>query len=92
MAINTYGIKMKGLKKASGCTENYGPYSGSYVELFYNKNSGDIWGTFQHSLGQNSWTVYHDPDIIKICNTSSHMTMQQIADRIRDRLQDAANA
>ena len=92
MAINTYGIKMKGLKKASGCTENYGPYSGSYVELFYDKNSGDIWGTFQHSLGQNSWTVYPDPDIIKICNTSSHMTMQQIADCIRDRLQERENA
>lgn len=92
MAINTYGIKMNGLKKASGYTENYGPYSGSYVELFYDKSNGDVWGIFQHSLGQNSWTVYHDPDVIKVCNTSSHMTMQQIADCIRDRLQEASRA
>lgn len=87
MAINKYGIKMNGLKKASGCTENYGPYSGSYVELFYDKSNGDVWGIFQHSLGQSSWTVYHDPDVIKVCTTSRHMTMQEIADCIRDRLE-----
>lgn len=92
MAINTHGIKMNGLKKASGYTENYGPYSGSYVELFYDKSNGDVWGIFQHSLGQNSWTVYHDPDVIKVCNTSIHMTMQQIADCIRDRIQEAFRA
>lgn len=87
MKVNTYGIKMRGLKKASGCTDNYGPYSGSYVELFYDKSNGDVWGVFQHSLGQNSWTVYHSPDIVKVCNTYNHMTMQQIADSIRGTLQ-----
>ena len=92
MSINTHGIKMRGLKEASGYTQNYGPYSGSYVEIFYDKSNGDVWGVFQHSLGQNSWTVYHDPDVIKVCTTSRHMTMQQIADCIRDRLQDASHA
>lgn len=86
MAINKYGIKMNGLKKASGYTENYGPYSGSYVELFYDKSNGDVWGVFHHSMGQNSWTEYHDPDVLKVCTTSRHMTMQEIADCIRDRI------
>lgn len=92
MAINKYGIKMNGLKNASGYTENYVPYSGNYVELFYDKSNGDVWGVFQHSLGQNSWTVYHDPDVVKVCTTSRHMTMQEIADSIRNRLQEAVNA
>ena len=86
MAINNHGLRINGLKKASGCTENYGPYSGSYVEIFYCKTSGDVLVNYQYSLGHNSWTVYDDPDIVKICNTSRHMTMQQIADAIHDRL------
>ena len=86
MTINNHGLRINGLKKASGCTENYGPYSGSYVEIFYDKSSGDVWGNYQYSIGHNSWTVYNDPDIIKICDASMHMTMQQIADAIHDRL------
>lgn len=86
--VNTYGLAIKGLKKASGCTEDYGCYSGRYVEIFYDRSTGEVWGNFQHSPGQNSWTVYHDPDIIKVCTTSIHMTMQQIADCIRDRIQE----
>lgn len=84
--VNKHGMKINGLKAASGYTENYSHYSGSYVELFYDKSSGDVWGKFQHSLGQNSWTDYHDPDVIKVCTTSRHMTMQQIADAIFDRV------
>lgn len=88
MAINRHGLKINGLKSASGTTRNYGHYSGSYVEIFYDTSAGDVWGVYQYSLGQNSWTVYHDPAVVKICNTSQHMTMQDIADAIRDRLYD----
>lgn len=82
MAINTHGLKMVGLKKASGSTENYGYYSPAYNELFYDKSDGKVWTVYQYSIGHNWYTVYHDDNIIKICNTSSHMTMQQIADAI----------
>lgn len=86
MKINTYGLKMQGLKKASGETQNYGFYSGQYNEIFYDRSTGKVWSVYQYSLGQNSWTEYEDKAIIKICNASKHMTMQQIADSIRDRL------
>ena len=86
--VNTYGLPIKGLKTASGYTDDYGSYSGRYVEIFYDRSTGEVWGNFQHSLGHNSWTVYHDPDVIKVCTTSSHMTMQQIADCIRYRIQE----
>lgn len=88
MKLNTYGMKIKGLKKASGETRNYGDYSDRYDEVFYNRASGEVWTVYQVSLGGNSWTEYHDPDIIKICNAYRHMTMQQLADAIRERVRE----
>lgn len=88
-SINTYGLTMKGLRKASGDTQSYRD-AASYDEIFYNRESGEIWTRFQHSLGFNSWTQYHDPAIVKICNAQHHMTMQAIADAIHDSLQAMA--
>lgn len=86
--VNTYGLTIKDLKKTSGFTKDYGYYSGMYVEIFYDRSTGEVWGNFQISLGQNSWSEYNDPDILKICNTSRHMTMQEIADEIHRVLQE----
>ena len=36
--VNTHGLKMTGLKKTSGGTENYSYYSGKYDEIFYTDN------------------------------------------------------
>lgn len=85
--VNTYGLKMLNLKEASSNTGDYGYNSAMYDELFYNKATGEVWTVFQCSLGQNTWTEYHDSNIIKICNTDKHMTMQEIADAIRDRME-----
>ena len=91
--INTHGLKMTGLKAASGSTQNYGVFSPSYDELFYNRSTGEVWTVFQHSIGHNSWTVYHDANVLKICDASSHMTMQEIADAIAETVaQDDAQA
>lgn len=86
--INTYGYKMHGLKAASGETKNYGYYSGSYVQINYDVSTGDVWTDYHYSLGQNSWTEYHDSDVVTVCNTSRHMTMQEIADAIADAIAD----
>lgn len=84
--VDTHGIKIKGLKKASGNTENYGYYSGKYDEVFYDRKTGEVWTVSRYSLGQNTWAVYDDPNVIKVCNASNHMTMQEIADMIYQRL------
>lgn len=86
--INTHGLKIKGLRKASGATTNYGAYSPEYIEIFYDRNSGEVWTVYQCSLGQNNWTVYDDENVIKVCNTSRHMTMQEIADAIHQRMEE----
>lgn len=90
--VNKHGLTINGLRKASGATENYGCYSGCYNEVFYDEITHDVWCVFQYSLGQNSWTEYDDPTIIKVCNTSAHMTMQEIADMIRDKLAEKYSA
>lgn len=82
MAINTHGLKMKGIKAAVGEIPTGGYYSGEYAEVFYDKASGEVWANYQCSLGQNTWTVYDDRDVIKIGNYSKKTTMQQLADDI----------
>lgn len=77
--VNKHGMKMVGLKKASGSTEDYDWYDGRFHEIFYDKKTGEVWAKFQYS---DSWTVYHDENIVKICNTTKHLTMQRIADLI----------
>jgi len=84
--LNLHGLTIKGLKKASSETEDYGSYSGRYNEIFYDRATGEVWTVFQYSLQQNFWTEYHDPDIIKIGNTTSHLTMQQLADMIAEKI------
>lgn len=84
--INKHGMKIIGIRKASGETEDYGDFSGKYVEIFYDTSSGEVWTKFQYSLGGNSWTEYHDPYVIKICDTARHMKMQEIADKILTRM------
>jgi hypothetical protein len=87
MKIDKHGLKITGLKKCSGNTSDNGYYSASYSEIFYDRDTGATWAKYQYDLGHNSETVYHG-NVIKICNTSDHLTMQQIADMIRDKLDE----
>ena len=79
--LNKYGLKMSGLKKASAETVNWRVGSGGHTQISYDRATGEIL-TNDH-IGQ-SWTEYHDPDVITVCYTNRHMTMQEIADAIRD--------
>ena len=79
MKTNTYDLTMKGLRKASGATVNWAPRSGGHTQISYDMTTGEIL-TNDH-IGQ-SWTDYQDPNVITICHTDRHMTMQQIADVI----------
>ena len=80
---NTHDYKITGLRKIAGDSRQLkGIYDGAYLELFYNKENGKAWTVYQYSLGQNIWTEYHDPTIVKICNISEPHTMQEIADMI----------
>lgn len=83
--INRHGLKISGLKKAAGDlrTLNGGA---EYYELFYNTATGETWTRYHYSIGRNSWTVYHDPDIIKIGDYTAATTMQALADDIAEEM------
>lgn len=80
--VDTHGLRIKGLRKASGETDCANPRYGGYTEIFWNQRTGKVLTTYQVSFGHNSWTVFDNPDIVKVCNADAHMTMQQIADAI----------
>lgn len=90
MAINKHGYKMVGLKKTASETKNLrGGYNGEYCEIFYDTKTGEVWAVWQVSLGQNTWTVYHDKNVVKVCNVCIPLTMQDIADCIADKMKSS---
>lgn len=80
--LNKHGLKIEGIKRASGNTVNYPSNMGLYTEIFYDKSTGEVWTVDQVSFSHQTWTEYNDPDVIKICETEKHLSMQEIADEI----------
>ena len=81
--INTHGIKMIGLKKASGNTFDYGPY-GNEVFIYYNKDTGEVTTrerTYENAR-QYDWYCEQSTNTIFITSTVYHYTMQYIANII----------
>lgn len=82
-AVDTHGLKINGLRRVCGEAGGWPANSGGYDEIFYNRETGDLWTVPQVSLGRNSWTEYrNNPEVVKVCETSEHMTMQEIVDAV----------
>lgn len=78
-------MKIKGLKKVAGeskCLQGY--YSGRYLQLNYDRKTGEIWTDEHISLGQNSWTEYHDSNILVCGNICKPVTMQEIRQMVEN--------
>lgn len=75
-------MKIKGIKKASGYTENYAPYSNQRVDLFIDLDSGEVWG--EYIYGDNTWKQFHNPAIRRFASTKKHMTMKEIRERAEE--------
>lgn len=90
-AINKHNLPMTGLRAAAGETRNSLPARNCYIQISYDRNDGSILTDFYCSIGQQWWTNYHDGSIITVCTTSAPMTMQEIADRIEQAVNDPAN-
>ena len=84
-AVNTHNLKMVGLKAASSETKGLcGAYSGQYVQIGYDTKTGEVITNYHVSLGANSWTKYHNGDVINCGNVFEPMTMQAIANKIAE--------
>nr|DAU93776.1 MAG TPA: hypothetical protein [Caudoviricetes sp.] len=86
MEINTHGrkINLETLANASDSTKGLGSRTGEYMEIFYDKSTGDVWGKYHWD--REEWTVYHDEDVIKVGLAIRFKTPQQIADMIDNTL------
>lgn len=83
--VNTYGLKISGLRGIAGRTKGLrGFYDSYYLQLFYDQATGEAWTTEHVSLGHNSQMVIHDPDVVNCGFLWEPLTMQQLADRIRE--------
>ncbi len=78
MPIDTHGLVMNDLETASRSTVDWS-CSGWHTQIFYDTETGDIY-TRDHT--GESWTEFHDPAVIFVCNTSRHMSQQAIVDAI----------
>ena len=91
--LNYYQLKIKGIKKAvselkANLPKNNTYYSGIYMQVNFDTNSGKILTNYHYSLGHNSWTVYHDKAVIFIGNYIKPAKMQEIINDIAQRLTD----
>lgn len=88
MKVNTHGIKMVGLKKAAGETKSLNGCNGCYVQISYDRADGEVLSDYHCSLGHNSWSEYRSDSILSVCFLDNRTTMQEIADKIAERLAD----
>ena len=86
MEINTHGrnISKETLVNASNSTKGLGSRTGEYMEIFYDKSTGEVWGKYHWD--REEWTVYHDDDVIKVGIAVRYKSQQQIADMIAETL------
>ena len=81
--LNTYGLRMSGLRTLAGETKSLtGSYSPEYLQLTYDRSTGEVWTDFFFSVGHNDWAVYHDKNVLNCGNLCTPHTMQELANII----------
>lgn len=83
MKVNTYGIKMVNLEEISKETVNN---RNGYSQISYDRSTGELLEAWHAGSPLTNWTEYHDPNVIRVCCTSRHMSQQKLADAVRDAL------
>lgn len=83
--VNTHGLKIKGLRAASGATINW--KHGGHTQVNYDTETGEML-THDHE-SDYSWSAYHSSSVILVCNTKRHMTMQELADKTKEAYDEA---
>lgn len=81
--VNTHGLTIKGLKETSGATCKC--VGDSYFQIVYNLTEKRVSACYNWT--SNEWQEFKS-DILVVCSTTEHMTMQEIADRVKSALDD----
>lgn len=91
--LNKHGLKITGIKKAvselkANLPKSNTYYSGIYMQVNYNVETGEVVTAYHYSLGHNSWTEYHDKNFILIGNYLKPLTMQRFCNDIAETVND----
>lgn len=84
--INKHGRKMNGLKAAAGKTKGLQPRRWPYVQISYDRRTGDVITDVHCTL--NEWTQYHSPDVVTVAKVKTYCTMQEIANLVHEGLEN----
>lgn len=61
-------------------------YSTTYIQVSLNRETGEVFGAYHCSVGQNEWNQYSDPAIITVGNYAGVVTRRELAAAIDRRL------
>lgn len=76
-------MKIKGLKKIAGESKNLtGYYSPEYLQINFDRKTGEAWSNYHYSIGGNSWTQYHESGIVNCGTIHEPKTMREIREMI----------
>lgn len=76
-------MEIKGIEKVvedSKCLT--GRERGLYLQLNYNRETGEVWTDEHYNLGQNDWTEYDNKNIIRCGNICRPVTAKKIREII----------
>lgn len=77
----------KQYKNIQNAIDKMSPYdrrNGYYVEVFYDIAEDEVYSHAQCSLDFNTWTEYHDPDVIKIGNFVKRVSKKRLIEAIEE--------
>lgn len=78
--INTYGLKMKGLKAVCSESKRLKPYAGQNLQLVYYTKNGCL-KMFSH-IGNSHIVLNPDEDAVSVGHIYSPKSMQEISDMV----------
>jgi hypothetical protein len=82
-------LNIKGLKAISGETKSLkGCYDANYLQLVYNKETGEAWTHFFSDLGHSWQTHYKDNNIINCGNICTPKTQKELREIIENSISE----
>lgn len=61
-------------------------HNGYYVEVLYDMEKDEVYCHTHVSLGDNSWTEYHDDNVIRIGNFRKKVTKARLKELIEEKI------
>lgn len=82
-------MKLTGIKNVVTEAKNNLGKNNLYLQINVDKSTGRVWSDLHCSIGQNSWNVYKDEDILTVGNISNqNVTMAEIKSMVERKINE----